>query len=190
MTRYLRRVKATLISFIGENENDWPLIDANTAYLIQGRCPGLSFEDRAHIHSKMLARELFPAIQDENIRSQILERLCSIKHVITTIHTLIEDTKYLEPCSRILKKILPGKSKGSLSQYFKGLHNGQHNAKVQTTDYTSEDRTSSGSHASWVAYYVLWLLTLRHFPVIDGQAPWKDIGKQNTWQPGLQYGYD
>ena len=78
MTRYLRRVKATLTRFIGENENDWLLIDANTVFLIQGRCPGLSSEDRAHIHSRMEARELFPAIQDDNIRSQLLEDICSI----------------------------------------------------------------------------------------------------------------
>lgn len=136
---------------------------------------------------RMLARELFPAIRDDNIRSQILERLCSIKHVIITIHTFLEDTKYLEPCTRILKKLLPRKSKGSLSQYFNALHSGQPNVKVQTTEFSLEDRTFSGSHASWVAYRVLWLLTLRHFPVMDGQAPRKDIGKQNTWQPGLQY---
>jgi len=135
----------------------------------------------------MRAKELFPAIQDETNRSQLLERLCSIKHVITTIHTLIEDTKYLEPCSRILKKILPSKSKGSLAQSFRGLHNGQRHAKVQTTDYTSENRTySSGSHASWVAYRVLWLLALRHFPQMDGQAPRKDVGKCSMRKPDLQ----
>src|SRR4051812_45214767 len=66
----------------------------------------------------MLSRELLHAIQDDNIRSQIFERLCSIKHVITTIHTFLEDTKYLEPCTRILKKLLPGKSKGSSLSIF------------------------------------------------------------------------
>jgi hypothetical protein len=186
MTRYLRRVKPTLVYIMGENENDWHLIDPNTFYRIQGRCPGLSFEDRADLQGRMLSRELLPAIQDDNIRSQILERLCSIKHVITTIHTFLEDTKYLEPCTRILKKLLPGKSKGSLSQYFRALRSDQPNVKVQTTEFTSEDRTFSGPHASWVSYRVLWLLTLRHFPVMDGQAPRRDVGKHNTWQPGLQ----
>jgi hypothetical protein len=187
MTRYLRRVKATMTYIIGENENDWLLIDANTAFLLQGLCPGLSLKDRAFVQMRMLSRELFPAIQDDNIRSQILERLCSIKHVITTIHTFLEDTKYLEPCTRILKKLLPGKSKGSLSQYFNALHSGQPNVKVQITEFTLEDRTLSGSHASWLLYRMLWLFTLRHFPVMDGQAPRKDIGKQNTWRPGLEF---
>jgi hypothetical protein len=186
MTRYLRRVKATMVYIIGENENDWFLIDANTAFLLQGLCPGLSLEDRAFVQMRMLSRELFPAIQDDNIRSQILERICSIKYVIITIYTFLEDTKYLEPCTRILKKVLPGKSKGSLSQYFNALHNGQPNVKVQTTESTFDDRTFSSSYASWVAYRVLWLLALRHFPEMDGQAPRKDIGKRVTRKPGLQ----
>ncbi|KAF4630047.1 hypothetical protein G7Y89_g8099 [Cudoniella acicularis] len=52
-----------------------------------------------------------------------------------------EDTKYLEPYIRILKKVLPGKT-----------------------------------------YRVLWLLTLRHFPEIDGQAPRKDIALGNGYK--------
>jgi hypothetical protein len=34
---------------------------------------------------------------------------------------------------------------------------------------------------------MLWLFTLRHFPAIDGQAPQKNIGKKNTWWPGLEF---
>jgi hypothetical protein len=49
MTRYLRQVKATMAYIIGENENDWLLIDVNTAFLLQGLCLGLSLEDRAFI---------------------------------------------------------------------------------------------------------------------------------------------
>jgi hypothetical protein len=63
----------------------------------------------------MRAKELFFAIQDANIRSQILESLYLINHVITIIYTFLKDTKYLEPCIIILKKILLSKSKGSLS---------------------------------------------------------------------------
>lgn len=96
---------------------------------------------------RMLARELFPAIRDDNMRSQILERLCSINYVITTMYTFLEDIKYLEPYTRLLKKILPGRSKGSLLKSFNALHNGRPNVKVQTTEFTFEDRVI-GSHAS------------------------------------------
>ena len=134
----------------------------------------------------MLAGELFPAIRGDNIRTQIFERLCTIKHVIISIHTFLEDTKYLEPCSRILKKLLPSKCKGSLSEHYAALHSGQRNARVQTAEFTFEDRTLSVPPVSWLAYRMLWLCTLRHFPVMDGQAPRRDIGKRNSWQPGLQ----
>src|SRR5947207_25155 len=98
MTRYLRRVKETWSLIIGENENYRLLIDPNTVHLLQGRCPGLSSEDRAFVQMRMLSGELFPAIKADDIRSQIFNRLCSIKHIIISIHTFQEDTKYLEPC--------------------------------------------------------------------------------------------
>jgi hypothetical protein len=185
MTRYLRRVKETLTYIFGENENDWLLIDPNTAHLLQGRCPGLSSEDRAFVQMRMLAGEFFPAIRDYNIRTQIFERLCTIKHVFISIHTSLEDTKYLEPCSRILKKLLPSKCKGSLSEHYAALHSGQRNARVQTAEFTFEDGTLFVLPASWLAYRMFWLRTLRHFPVMNGQAPRRDIGKRNLWQPGL-----
>jgi hypothetical protein len=62
-----------LTYIIGENENDWLLVDPNTARLLQGRCPGLSSEDRAFIQMRMLAGELFAAIQDDYIRKQIFD---------------------------------------------------------------------------------------------------------------------
>jgi hypothetical protein len=176
-----------MIYIIGENESDWLLIDPYTANFLGGRCAGLSTEDRANIQMKMTSRELFPAIRDDTRRDQIFDSICSLKYCITTIHTFFEDTKHLEPCSRILKQILPGKSKGSLSQYFKTLHNGQAKAIVQTAEFTPDDRTLTGLDASWVSYRVLWLFALRHWPVMDGhQTPRKDIGKPNTWESGLQ----
>jgi hypothetical protein len=134
---------------------------------------------------RIISRELFPAIRDDDIRTQLFERLCTIKHVIISIYTFLEDTKYLEPCLRILKKILPSKSKGSLSAHYAALHSGQRNARVQTAEFTFEDRTLSVPSASWLTYCMLWLCTLRHFSVMDGQAPQRDIGKRNAWQPGL-----
>jgi Protein of unknown function (DUF3723) len=188
MTRYLRRVEETWTFIIGENEHNKLLIDPNTVDLLQGRCPGLSSEDRAFLQMRMLSGDLFPAVRAEDIRSQIFDRLCSIKSIIRSIHTFLEDTKYLEPCSRILKKLLPRKCKGSLSQHFQALRNDQLNVKVQTSEFVFEERElSSSSHASWLTYRQLWLLALRHFPVMDGQAPRKDIGKHNTWQSGLQF---
>jgi len=63
----------------------------------------------------MLAGDILPAVVAGDHRSQIFDRVCSIEHVIPSIHTFLEDTKYVEPPVRILKELLPGKCKGSMS---------------------------------------------------------------------------
>src|SRR5438045_1040351 len=101
MARYLRRVEKVWSFIIGESEEEMIRIDPNTVFLLQGRCPALSFEDRAFIQMRMLAGELFPAIKADHTRSQILDRLYAVEHIIPSIHTFLEDTKHLEPCARI-----------------------------------------------------------------------------------------
>lgn len=188
MTRYLRRVKEMWTSIIGENDGKRLLIDPNTVYLLQGRCPGLSSEDRAFVtweySQATYSLRSKPRTTDQRSSTAYVRLM---KHVIVSIRTLLEDTKYLEPCTRVLKTLLLSKSKGSLSHHFSALHSGQPNVRVQTSEFASEDRTlSSGSQASWVSYRQLWLFALHHFPVMDGQAPRKDIGKQDTWRPRLE----
>lgn len=92
---------------------------------LQGRCPSQSLEDRAQLQFRVLAGDTLPAVTAGDQRSQIFDRVCSIEHVIPSIHTFFEDTKYLELPARILKELLPGKCKGSMSQHFGALHSGQ-----------------------------------------------------------------
>ena len=180
-------MKKNLAFILGERNNE-VLIDPNTIHLLQGLCPALSLEDRAFVQKHM--HDILPAIRDESDRSEVFDRLCSMKQIITSLHTFLEDTKYLEPCARILKKLLPSKCKGSLSQHFSALHHGEANIKVQTSEFSFQNRAvSSGPYASWLSYRQLWLCALRHFPVMDGQAPRRDVGKQNSWKSGLQLGW-
>lgn len=186
MTRYLRRIKNTWTLIVGDEEADQLRLDANTVAILQGRCPSLSSEDRAHIQIRMLAGDVLPAVTADDQRARIFDRACSIEHVILSIHTFLEDTKYLEPPARILKELLPGKCKGSMSQHFSALHSGQTKVKVQMSEYTFEDRTSPSGRSSWLSYRQLWLFALRHFPVMDGQSPRRDKTKQSALHEGRQ----
>ena len=186
MTRYLRRVRKTWTRILGDEEADQLQLDANTVAILQGRCPLLSLEDRAHVQSRFLAGDVLPAVKADDERSQVFDRACSIEHVIPSIHTFLEDTKYLEPGARILKKLLPGKCKDSMSQHFSALHSGQTKVKVQTSEFTYEDRTSSSDGSSWLSYRQLWLFALRHFPSMDGQLPRRDMAQQSILHAGRQ----
>ena len=128
----------------------------------------------------MLANDILPAVTTDDQRSRIFECICLIEYVIPSIHTFLKDTKYLEPPARILKALLPGKCKGSMSQYFSALHSGQTKAKVQTSEFTFEYQILPSSRSLWLSYRQLWLFALRHFPVMDGQLPRRDNTKEST----------
>ena len=134
----------------------------------------------------MLAGDIFPAVREDARRSEIFDRICLREHTIPSIYTCIENTKWLEPGVRILKELLPENGKGSISQQFRALHNRQANMKVQTSEFTSEDRTSPSGDAFWLSHRQLFLFALRHFPEMDGQSPRKDAPKQNTPSSGIQ----
>jgi len=91
----------------------------------------------------------------------------------------MKTSKVVDPARRQKQGLSP-------FQCLEALYDGQHNAKVQATDYSSEDRTLPSSHVSWVAYRVLWLSILRRFLEMDGQALRKDTGKRGTWKLRLQ----
>ena len=106
--------------------------------------------------------------------------------MISSIYMCIENSKWLEPGARIMKELLPNNGKGSISQQFRALHNGQANMKVQTGEFTSEDRMLPSGNSFWPSYRQIFLFSLRHFPEMDGQAPRKDIAKQSSPHPGKQ----
>ena len=134
----------------------------------------------------MLAGDILPAVKDEDRRSEIFDRICSLEHVILSIYMCIENTKWLEPAVRILKEPLPATDKGSIPQQFRALHNGQANMKVQISEFTFEDRTSSSGDAFWLSYRRIFLFSLRHFLAMNGQAPRKDAAKQSSPHPIIQ----
>jgi hypothetical protein len=134
----------------------------------------------------MLAGDILPAVKDDNRRSEIFDRICTVEHMISSIYMCIENSKWLEPGVRILKELLPNNGKGSIAEQFRALHNRQANMKVQTSEFTSEDRTLPSGNSFWMSYRQIFLFSLRHFPEMDGQAPRKDVAKQSSPHPGIQ----
>jgi hypothetical protein len=186
LTRCLRRVNNAWTRIVGNKKDDQLRLDANTVAILRGRCPFGSTEDRAFVQMRMLAGDIFPAIKTDGQRSAIFDRICSIEYVIPSIHFVVENTKYLEPGARILKELLPNKSKGSISQQFRARHNGQASMKVQISEFVFEDRILPSGDSYWSSYRQVWLAALRHFPVMDGQAPRKDTAQQSSSDSGIE----
>ena len=67
----------------------------------------------------------------EPVLPAMYPRISSIPCIIPSLHTFLEDTKYLEPCCKILREILPPRSKGTISQRFRRIHDRPLDASVE-----------------------------------------------------------
>jgi len=190
MTHYLMRVRESWRHILGEQVSVFPYLDSHTVTVVQGKNTHLASEDSHLIEQLLLQREIFSSDVFDNERPSILLRLQSVKHVIPSLHTFLEDTKYLEPGAKIMKSILPLSFKGSLREGFTHQHNGCFDWYEQLSeDHRACRRSSSGFQARWHSYRQLWLFTWRHFPVMIGQAPRKDNRKAQGGRKELQCGW-
>lgn len=99
LTQYLKRVKATWDFILGNDQGLRPQLDSCTVQRLEGRCPYYSAEDLALTEKCSNRREIFSSSCFDAQRGQLLQRLRSIKYLIPSIHTFLEDTKYLELCA-------------------------------------------------------------------------------------------
>ena len=129
---------------------------------------------------QMLVNDIFLIIQMNDQRSTIFNRICSIEYVISSIHFVVENMKYLESDIRILKKLLSNKSKDSILQQFHAHHNEQASMKIQISEFVFKNRMLSSDDFFWSSYQQIWLAALRHFFMINDQAFWKDTSQQSS----------
>ena len=61
----------------------------------------------------MSQRNLFPNIDDVPIRTRIQESLLRVPCLIPSLATFFEDTKWLEPVAKVIRKLLPPSCKKS-----------------------------------------------------------------------------
>lgn len=120
---------------------------------------------------------LFPAVTGKQQRLDIFHRLSVIPYLIPSLYTFIENTKYIEPPAKIMKKLLPPRFKGSFCQAFRRLHTGQTQIMEQRSETAFSSLSLSAEECFQVAYQQLWLLAMRRFPEMTGTQPRKDAGK-------------
>lgn len=169
MAAYLRQVKEVWDHIIGADEDARLHLDSHTVSYLQGLCPRAN-EDRVLIESRR--EDIFPMIQQRSQRKQLWERLYSVRVSIPSIHTFLEDTKYLEPCSKVMRLLLPTKLETTIRRSFHIMHNGQARLRIQTGESSSQEQDEPTSEMSeWKGYRQLWLFTMRHFHEMTTHAP-------------------
>lgn len=184
MTRNLSGIKTTLDEITGQDEHLQRHLDAETISIIEGTCPKLFTQDRLLLDKKkhLLFRD-FPGGGKQNA----IDRIYAVGHIIPSLHTFFEDTKLLESCAKIMKKLLPGVCRTSLHQELNQLHNGQRSWIVQRGENKFIHRDEESSDVvQHNAYRQLWLYAIRHFPEMICQPLRKDPSGPKPPTPGLE----
>ena len=170
---------------IGDRPGELHKIDVRN---LQGLYPSFSTEDRRLVKTKIRNGELFPLIKDKSRRRKLRDRLFSLPRMISSMYTMIQNTKFLEIGGRLLKSLLPTRCTSTLSNHFMKLHNHQATNIIQKCEFIVEEITlesriaASAKHSQWVAYRMLWLLVLRHFPYISNKKPLMDSTRGEAWE--------
>ena len=124
-------------------------------------------------------------------REEIYRRISRTKCIIPSLHTFLEDTIYLEPCSKVLRTLIPKAFKGSIYEYFRDRFFGDESDVVQVEihEATFSQRTlPSKELAFWCAYRILWLFSFRHFRSVANVEPRKSPGFTGSLPTALTRG--
>jgi len=184
MTRYLIRIRTTWEKITGGDESLRRMLDAKTVNVLQGRCPRYSKEDEYML--SLQEGDLFATVAQLD-KQGLWTRIYEIEHIIPSLHTFLEDTKLLEPCAKIMKKLLPTTCKTTIQQEFSRLHNRQTTWVLQATETSfQEQEEGSSDTAQKAAYRQLWLHAFRHFPEMICQPLRKDRTRPKPAPPVLE----
>lgn len=88
----------------------------------------------------MQAGQIFSGLTEENKRRYLVGKLLRTEYRIPTLYSFFEDTKYLEPCTKIMTTLLPNKRKESILQEYRRIYSGV--AKLMACNSSKPERMS------------------------------------------------
>ena len=112
------------------------------------RAPGLSIDDAQLIKSCMRTGVAFDAITTSALRETIASKILSLDCMIPSLYIFCKDTKYLEPCASVMKRLLGASFQGTIQN-------------AMRTTWRTDQSFGDGHFA--LHYRELWTFTMRHF---------------------------
>ncbi|KAE8132159.1 hypothetical protein BDV38DRAFT_275347 [Aspergillus pseudotamarii] len=149
LAHYLRHILDTWTYIMGAgNIGD---LDPNSVELLQGRSPVWSTNDHEYISRLLRSGSLMPRVTNKERRKALGRRLLSIRRIIPSMYTFMEDTKLIPDGPRDTIRT-------SLWHQFRPRRRSRHS-----------------NHSGFLqAYRRLWLYTMQYFPVLVGTMPLLD----------------
>ncbi|PPJ60726.1 hypothetical protein CBER1_11370 [Cercospora berteroae] len=161
-------------------------VDIGTVKALEGLAPAFSQSDSASVRQAMHLKTLFPSIDDEQERCELLRNILATSTLIPSLLTFFESLKYLEPCAKVLRSLLPPRMKRTIRQSLWGSYFQPAELVIEYPEGVIRSALpSSMTVVRSAAYLQLWLFALRHFPELTNSTPRKDSdqGKPLATEP-------
>ena len=170
---------------------DAPAPDAATVTRLQLLCPGLATDDAVELDRLFDDPAFFPTVTAASARSDLRQRIRSVRWLIPSLESLFENLKYLEPLCSVLRQLFtPAFSHTSPSQAYERpslekswLTAYRHEPRVCVAFNDQDERTipaRSPDADRRLAYEQLWLFAMRHFPKLVPFTPRKEAGRSKA----------
>nr|KMM68932.1 hypothetical protein CPAG_05255 [Coccidioides posadasii RMSCC 3488] len=140
---YLQRMFDSWSSIFGDQEELFPLLDHNTVFHLETLAPRHATRDAGKIRELMQGGRIFSMVRHDEDRRVILEQLLATDWRILSFKTFLQDTLYLEPCAKALRRLLPSKPPGSLREAFFGSYTGVNQVPGEIRVQTRENSATS-----------------------------------------------
>ncbi|KAL2049567.1 hypothetical protein ABVK25_010146 [Lepraria finkii] len=181
LRHYVHHIRDYWLPVLDHNHELKPLVDFGTVRLLQTRNPWASAVDNDVVKDLMRDHILFPLITDFNLRSRILKNILATDCIIPSLYTFIEDTKWLEPCAKAIRNLLPTNCRKSTYKSMFGSYQGANIPDgvvvIQKKEAVFIHQLGSERDAVECGYRQLWLFAWRHFPELSAILPRKNAGK-------------
>ncbi|KAL6716955.1 hypothetical protein ACLMJK_004868 [Lecanora helva] len=177
LEHYLEHIRTCWDKILSDRDSLKAQVDFGTIRRLQTRHPRTCHDDAQYVTHMMETNQLFPMVADTTLRSHLLERILEIPHMIPSLHTFFEDTKWLEPCAKVMRSLLPPGSRGNTRTSFLRVYNNVSEACCIQRSPTKFIRMA-GSEAENAerSYIQLWMFAWRYFPELSGIMPRRDAG--------------
>jgi len=156
------------------------LVDAETVRNLELRAPASSEADSSFVRWCFRSASVFSKVQDDTLRREIMEKVCSIERIIPSLSTFCEDTKHLEPCAKAMRLLLEPRVRGTIRTVMQRIFQPSSQGLVprQETEHRFSDIEVLTAQRFDFCYRQLWLFAMRHFPDLVNIATRKEPTKE------------
>ncbi|KAL6406237.1 Intracellular protein transport protein USO1 [Ilyonectria robusta] len=180
IAQYLKHILETSRKIFEGKEALMRCLDGQSVAIIQLRAPGLLCKDHSVLEKAFQNGELFPSIRNQSDRQEIWKNLQLIEYLIPSLHSLIEDIKYLKTPAKIVRRLCPPGSfstREAMYRIFTGRCLKENEMPIFTSTRSQSMAKINPVFQFELCYREVWLCAWRYWAEMLPDCPKKEDGE-------------